>query len=281
MKFSVSSDLSYEVYSPTTFVFNIHVANNNTQQVIEETLVVSPELDNEQFIFKNSDTRLLKIQVPQGSSLSISYRATVEVAHRELDENDLLPPIPVMQLDHEVLPFLFPSRHCQSDKMRTFARKQFGSIKDEFTKVLAINDWVFNHTDYITGVTNSGTSAYDTLIQREGVCKDFAHLGIALCRASEIPARYFTGYAYHLNPPDFHACFEAYIGGHWVFCDPTRLAPLNGMVKIANSKDAAEAAVANFFGNAYCSYLNVQCTAETGFEPALPLNLDRKAVTYQ
>ena len=84
------------------------------------------------------------------------------------------------------------------------------------------------------GSTNSDTSAYDTVTQRAGVCRDFAHLGIALCRALNIPARYFTGYAYELDPPDFHACFECYLGGRWMVFDATRLAHLNGLVRIAH-----------------------------------------------
>jgi transglutaminase-like putative cysteine protease len=72
----------------------------------------------------------------------------------------------------------------------------------------------------VLGTTDANTSAYDTLNQREGVCKDFAHLGIALCRALNIPARYFTCYATNINPPDIHACFEVYIGGQWILFDP-------------------------------------------------------------
>lgn len=90
--------------------------------------------------------------------------------------------------------------------------------------------------EYKRGVTNASTSACDTLLRREGICNDFAHLGIALCRAVVIPARYFTGYAYNLNLPDFHACFEAYVGGQWLFFDPAKLASANGLVKIANEK---------------------------------------------
>jgi transglutaminase-like putative cysteine protease len=106
------------------------------------------------------------------------------------------------------------------------------------------------------------------LLHKAGVCKDFAHLGIALCRALDIPARYFTGYASHLNPPDFHACFEAYIGGHWIIFDPTKLAALNGLVKIANGKDASEAAVASYFGDIKCTQMDIQChPVSTDFIP--------------
>jgi transglutaminase-like putative cysteine protease len=104
--------------------------------------------------------------------------------------------------------------------------------------------------------------------ERAGVCRDFAHLGIALRRASNIPARYFAGYAHGLNPPDFHACFEAYVGGRWLIFDPTRLVPLNGLVRIAHGRDAANASVATIFGPAHSTSVQVSCEpAEAGFKP--------------
>ena len=87
----------------------------------------------------------------------------------------------------------------------------------------------------------AATSAFDTVTQRAGVCRDFAHLGIAFCRALSIPARYFAGYACNMQPPDFHACFEACIGNRWFIFDPTRRAALNGLVRIATGRDAADA----------------------------------------
>jgi len=206
----------------------------------------------------------------------------VDVQYQLINESVLAQHIPIVELNTDVLPYLFPSRHCQSDKLRKLAIKEFGQVPTEYEKVSAINDWIFNNTDYISGATDSGTSAYDTLIQREGVCKDFAHLGIALCRALDIPARYFTGYACNLNPPDFHACFEAYIGGQWIFFDPTKLVPINGLVRIANSVDAADAAVASFFGNTNCTYMNVRCNPlEDDFKPFNSTTGKRRGLSYQ
>ena len=282
MKFNIFCELSYEVFSTATFIFNIQAARTTGQTVTEESLVISPFLSPEEFTLKNSDSRYIKLQAGQGIQFTISYQAVADVQYRVIGEAELLKQIPVIELNTEVLPYLLPSRHCQSDKLRKLATKEFGWIRDEFSRVLAINDWIFNNTDYISGATDSGTSAYDTLIQREGVCKDFAHLGIALCRASDIPARYLTGYAYNLKTPDFHACFEAYIGGQWIFFDPTRLVPPNGLVKIANSKDASDAAVASFFGKTNCTYMNVQCiAADPGFQPFDPALGYREALSYQ
>jgi transglutaminase-like putative cysteine protease len=152
--------------------------------------------------------------------------------------------------------------------LQNLAYKEFGSIENIYSKVLAITDWIYNNVEYVSGSTNSQTSALDTLTERTGVCRDFAHLGITLCRALSIPARYLTCYAYTLQPPDFHACFEAYIGGNWIVFDATRLVPLNSLVKIANGRDAADAAVASIFGNASSTSIFVSCElAEDNFNP--------------
>jgi transglutaminase-like putative cysteine protease len=163
---------------------------------------------------------------------------------------------------------LYPSRYCQSDKLYRLAHNQFGHIKSPFEQVMALTEWINTNVQYLSGSTNVETSAFDTVTEQQGVCRDFAHLGIALCRALTIPARYFTGYAYLLYPPDFHACFEAYLGGEWVFFDATRLMPMNGMVKIAGGRDAADTALANIFGEIELKNINVGCDlAEENFEP--------------
>ena len=175
---------------------------------------------------------------------------------------------PIISLGKNIFPYISPSRHCESDKFIKLSRNEFGVLPTDLERVLAINQWVNANIEYIPGSTNSSTSAYDTYVQREGVCKDFAHLAIALCRAIDIPARYFCAYATNLNPPDFHACYEAYIGGKWIVFDPTKLCSINGLVKIANGRDATELAVASFFGNINCTYMNIQCDPiEDSFVP--------------
>jgi transglutaminase-like putative cysteine protease len=135
----------------------------------------------------------------------------------------------------------------------------------------------------VRGSTNSDTSALDTVIQRTGVCRDFAHLGIALCRAVDIPARYLSGYAYELDPPDFHACFECYIGGAWLVFDATRLAHLNGLVRIGTARDAAEASVASVFGSVQCTQVQVHCglAPKQHFDPVTRQSANRTAVSLE
>jgi transglutaminase-like putative cysteine protease len=90
--------------------------------------------------------------------------------------------------------------------------------------------------------------AFDTVTERVGVCRDFAHLGIAFCRALNIPARFAAGYAYQLNPPDFHAYFEAFLGDRWYLFDPTRLVAKDGLIRIGTGRDAADISFATIFG---------------------------------
>ena len=281
MEFHVFSELQYNVLMPTTFVFNIQVPNTASQSVIQESLVTEPFLQFEEFQLANIDARFVRLQVNKGVNFKISYNATVDLNYKIIDENQLLNTTPVIKLDADVIPYLFPSRYCQSDKLQKLAFKQFGDIQNAYAKVSAINEWIYDNVEYLNGSTNSSTSAYDTLTERAGVCRDFAHLGIALCRALSIPARYFTGYAYNLNPPDFHACFEAYIGGEWLFFDPTKLVPVNGLVKIANGRDAADASVASIFGNTTCVSISVKCeTSDPGFKPYMYTN-KQKGLSYQ
>ena len=112
----------------------------------------------------------------------------------------------------------------------------------------AICNWIFENVDYLAGSSDGSTSAYDTFTLRAGVCRDFAHLGITFCRALGIPARFVSAYGFKLYPQDFHAVFEAYLGGRWYLFDPTRLSPPDGLIRIGVGRDAADTAFATYFG---------------------------------
>ncbi len=267
MKFDITSEIHYQVIEPgSVIILNIHALRSPNQAVLHEEFSIEPYFKAEELLAVQGENRLIRIEIPQATLLTIKYQATVDTAFKVIDFSHL-EPIPVGKLDPQVLPYLYPSRYCQSDKLFRFAGSKFGGIDNTFEQVLALTNWIYLNVEYLSGSTNSQTSAYDTVTEQAGVCRDFAHLGIALCRALNIPARYFTGYAFKLFPPDFHACFEAYIGGDWVIFDATKLAPLNGLVKIATGRDAADTAVASIFGNVLCPYINVSSSVvEPGFE---------------
>lgn len=282
MKFKVHSEVGYSVLSPSTFIFNIHALRTLHQAVLEESLTIDPYLRIEEFRSSSSESRFVRVQALEPMTFKIAYNAVVDTNYTLFDESAEFNAMPVVQLDGDVIPFLFPSRYCQSDKLQRLAYNQFGRYNNVFSQVRAITDWIYENVVYLSGSSNSQTSAFDTITERAGVCRDFAHLGIALCRALSIPARYFTGYAYKLIPQDFHACFEAYIGGHWILFDATKLVPLNGLVKIATGRDAADAALASIFGNVYCNSIVVNCECmQSNFEPFFYNQNSMQGISYQ
>ncbi len=267
MKFEVNASLGYKVTAPTTFIFNLSVLRNLHQQVIEENFIVDPAIQYQELQRSNEGNRFIRMQVMVPMDIFISYRAVVNTSWTVIPQQYQTAEN-VAYLEPSILKYLNPSRYCQSDKLARLANNKFNNIENPYLKVIELTGWINRNVEYLSGSTNSETSAYDTVTQQAGVCRDFAHLGIALCRALTIPARYFTGYAFQLHPPDFHACFEAYLGGKWILFDATGLAPLNGLVKIGSSRDAADVPVASIFGNAENSFMTVECKCiETGFSP--------------
>lgn len=263
MKFKVSSRLEYAIKFPSTLIFNIHAQKNSGQSIVEETFLVTPPVSVEEFYLENGGNRFVRLETGNAPNLTIDYNALVECATEVVPASGV-DPISIAEMDRNAIPYLFPSRYCQSDRLGKLAWDLFGKIADPYQKVVAIDEWIHANVAYTIGSTDSETSAYDTVVQRQGVCRDFAHLGIALCRALNIPARYFSGYAYQLNPPDFHACFECYIGGQWLIFDATRLVPLNGLVRIGTGRDASDAAVASIFGGVQGTKVKVDCQLASG-----------------
>ncbi|WP_207431519.1 transglutaminase-like domain-containing protein [Sabulibacter ruber] len=267
MRFEVSARLDYEVLASSTVLLNIKPLPSANQLLLEETFQATPPARMRELYSETGEKRFCVIEVPDAGNISFSYAAQVETRYQVLP-GEHLTDVPISQMPAQVLSYLSPSRYCQSDRLYKFAAHHFGHLHHAFEKVLAICDWIYAHVEYSGGHTTPQTSAFDTITEQVGVCRDFAHLGVALCRALTIPARYFTCYAYRLQPPDFHACFEAYLGGHWVVFDATRMVPLNGLLKIATGADAAETAFASTFGNLSFQNLQVKVEAlEPGFHP--------------
>lgn len=261
MPFQIKAWLHYEVYERSTVLLGIHALSSRGQSLKGESFVVTPGVSWEELPREPGETRYLRIDTGEASQLDISYAVTARTSC-SLVSFDEIHRIPISQIRHTEISYLFPSRYCQSDRLWRLAMKMFGTIEHPYDQVKAISDWIFENIDYLYGTTNVETSAFDTVTQRAGVCRDFAHLGIACCRALSIPARYFTGYACRMQPQDFHACFEACIGNRWFVFDPTRLAPLDGLVRIATGRDAADASVATIFGRMNLTGMSVSCESD-------------------
>ncbi len=187
-----------------------------------------------------------RLMVPKGK-FQIYTVACVETSD-DIDVDSAAPYVPVEQLPDDVLQFLLASRYCPSDKMYDLASKIVGDAPAGYAQVEAIREWIQTQVRYEYGTTNATTDALEAANQRAGVCRDFAHLGISLCRALTIPARMVVGYLYELEPMDLHAWFEAFVGDRWFTFDATQSAPRGNRITIAYGRDAADVALATQFG---------------------------------
>jgi transglutaminase-like putative cysteine protease len=282
MVFDVACELAYSVKVPSTLILGVHAQRTPGQTILREQFSVEPQLKMTAFTTPETGNRLVRLETEQSTTVAIRYSASVDCDSQTYLAGSVHA-TPVADLEASTVPFLYPSRYCQSDQLGRLARDLFGTISNPHEKVMAITDWIHENVDYVHGSTTSSTSAYDTVTQRTGVCRDFAHLGIALCRALNIPARYFGGYAYEVQPPDFHACFECFIGGSWVVFDATRLAHLNGLVRVSTGRDAADASVASTFGSVTCTGVTVTCALGPNqqFQPIDRNQLDHRGVSLE
>ena len=253
--FRVGCDLNYNVSGPSALIFNVSVVNNSFQRIRTEAFTTEPQLQIEESRSPIEEKRLHRLSAAAGS-LRVQYSATVELSHYT-QPADNVPETPPGALPADVVPYLYPSRYCEADILVRLAQHEFGKLQPGFSRVTAICNWIHDNVEYLRGSTNPHTSAYDTATERAGVCRDFAHLAIAFCRAVAIPARFVAGYAYALDPPDFHAYFEAYLAGRWFIFDPTRLAPQTGLIRIGTGRDAADTSFATLFGPATFSSMKV------------------------
>ncbi|MCK0195441.1 transglutaminase family protein [Ancylobacter sp. 6x-1] len=258
MKFNVASTLSYEVSEPAVFILNVEAAALRNQKILSENLELSPPVALDRHVL-DGGTRLVRAVVEPGT-FTVAYGATVALEMHDADPASVRE-TPVAELPLEVVPFLNPSRYCQSDKLARFAHREFGELAPGHQRVTAICNWIYEHVDYLSGSSDAETSASDTMVQRAGVCRDFAHLGISFCRALAIPARFASCYAWQLDPPDFHAVFECYLDGSWYLFDPTRKAALQGLVRIGVGRDAADAAFCTIHGGAQMTGMEVAISA--------------------
>jgi transglutaminase-like putative cysteine protease len=168
---------------------------------------------------------------------------------------------PMEELPDNVLQFLLPSRYCEADLLGDKAWEIVKDATPGYAQVEVIRQWIHDHFEYAYGTTNSSTSAKDAIASGKGVCRDYAHVGIALCRSLDIPARMVVGYLYDLNPMDLHAWFQAYVGGRWFTFDATQTWPRGNRIIIAYGKDAADVAIATYFANINLTHLSVNVYA--------------------
>ena len=247
-RMAIDSVLEYEVDATSEFVFLIHVADMPGQTLIDESLLVEPRIPYRCYTDSATGNRVMRLQAEAGK-FKVVYRAIVD-RHVESMADDT-PEVAVHDIPTDVLHYVTPTRYCESDELSAAAQSLFGAMAPGLQRVQAISDWVQHNITYLIGSSNALTSAADVYARRKGVCRDFAHLSITFCKALNIPARMVSGYAVFAEPPpDFHAVFEAYVGGRWVMFDPTGMTPVEHVVRIATGRDAKDVAFATIFGPA-------------------------------
>lgn len=255
MLLSAICEITFECSGPTPFILMLRPRSGVAQWVVREEYLLEPVADAVEYVdgFGNLCQRLI---APAGRFM-IHTSAQVRTA-ATIDVHPGTPFTPVQELPDQVLPFLLPSRYCESDQFSAQALDIVGDAQPGYDQVEAIRAWIHREFTYQYGTSTTSTSALDTLQQRKGVCRDFAHLGIALCRSLSIPARMVVGYLHQLEPMDQHAWFEAFMGGRWYTFDATQAVPRGGRISTAYGRDAADVALATQFGPAQLTALLVQ-----------------------
>lgn len=248
--------LEYQISGPSAdFIFNIQPSNYGHQSVVAEELYINQAIPITKHVDASNGNRTLRLRANPGP-LIVRSQSVVEINHL-LIYRDQISEISLGSLPQSTLQFLLPSRYCQSDRFFDIAMREFGSLAPGYTRVQAICEWTQNHLTFTSGASNASTSAIDVLVNRKGVCRDYAHLMIAICRALNIPARFTTGTDFGadaiLGPPDFHAYVEAYIGNRWYLFDPSGTAVPMGMIRLGTGRDAADVPFATIFGSVVSS----------------------------
>ncbi|MGE5616271.1 MAG: transglutaminase-like domain-containing protein [Bacillota bacterium] len=263
IRFDLSIGLDYTVLTPSDFVFIFQPTNTPHQRVTWERLAIDPELPFDEQVVGWPRNRHVRLRAEPGS-LHIHYDAIVDLVHHFELPSDVSE-VPIAQLPAEVLQYVYPSRYCQSDRLAQVAIKEFGNHPPGYERVEAIRAWVQARTKFQVGSSHPGTSALDTYDTCQGVCRDFAHLMITMCRALNIPARLATGLDYGadpaLGPPDFHCYVECYLTDRWYLFDPSGISPRMGLIRIGTGRDASEVAFATIFGSVQWSMPRVRIEA--------------------
>lgn len=244
MRLKIAATLDYRMEEPVDVLLAIEVAPMFDQQLIEDLLTIDGAGPLRTVPAEDGIGR--RTWMNAVGDFRAQYHAIVDVAH-DLGPIAELGIAPRRALPAHVVPYLWPSRYCEADRFEAFVNREFGHV-EAGAKVLAMADWIRDHVDYCPGSSDGTTTAVDTFVSRQGVCRDYAHLLASFARAAGIPARLVSAYAWQLDPPDFHAVVEVWLEEGWHLVDATRLAPPEGLVRIAVGRDATDIAFMTVFG---------------------------------
>src|ERR1700733_3759554 len=262
MQIRLGYSIELETSRPMAVVAVLNVHPSRVKDLLEpDVMQVLPEVPSEAFtdIFGN---RCVRFDAPQGT-LRLSNSTLIE----DSGEPDAVPlgarQVPIEKLPVDVMPFLLASRYCEVDELSALAWQLFGNTPEGWPRVEAILNWVHSEITFGFQFARPTKSAVDVSVERQGVCRDFQHLAISLCRAMHIPARYPTGYLGDIRippvpgPMDFSAWFEVYLEDRWWTCDARHNTPRIGRVLMATGRDAADVAITTTFGQSWLKRFEV------------------------
>ena len=256
MRVEIDVVLDYDLPEPHDVLLQVEVAQMADQRIVGDKLTVS------------SPERLRPVEGNEAvgqrtwaagvGQFHAHYSALVEIDRVVLPIDGLAAADP-RDLPALVVPYLLPSRYCESDKFESLVAQDFGR-HDGGAKILAMRDWIAANIAYVSGASTTDTSASDTFVQRQGVCRDYAHLMTSFARAAMIPARIVSAYAPDVAPPDFHAVVEVWLEDAWHLVDATGMAKAEEVVRIAVGRDATDIAFMTVFGTATFRNQSVRVT---------------------
>ena len=245
MRLLAGCELIVESNENCAVVAMLRPRSGEAQWLISETYAFDPHVRPTEFVdvFGNLCQRFV---VPNGR---MRIRAELEVeTERDIAIAPWAAPAPAILLPDHTLQYLLPSRYCPSDRAFDKAQAIVDAATPRSGQVGAIVEWIRAQIAYRYGVSDASTDALETMDAGAGVCRDYAHVGITLCRSLRVPARMVVGYLYGLEPMDLHAWFEAYLDGRWYTFDPTQSAPRGGRIVVAYGRDAADVAFLTNYG---------------------------------
>jgi len=245
MILNATCEIVFEAATSVPTVLMLHPRSGLGQWIMREEYSLNPHVPVAEYMdaFGNLCQRLV---VPPGPFV-VRSSCTVDVAD-EIDVEMSAGFVPVQTVPESYLQYLLPSRYCQSDLLNATAVSIVGKAAPGYPQVEAIRAWIKKNVRYQYGTSTASTSALDTEKSRVGVCRDFSHLGMALCRSLNIPARMVVGFMKDLEPMDLHAWFEAYVGGRWYSFDATQERPMGNRITVAYGRDATDVALASTYG---------------------------------
>lgn len=246
MEIDINVHLNYELAGPTDLLLQIEAADLPDQKLLSSKLDIS---DTGHFARVPAEDGLgERIWLQADTELRCDYAARVSIDRPALDISALSAVAP-HRLPGEAVRYLMPYRYCPTDEFQSFVVAEFSSFSGG-ARIAAMRDWINSAFSYVPGSSNSQTTALDSFVRREGICRDYAHVLITLARASAIPARFASVYAPGVTPQDFHAVAEVYLDGAWHLVDPTGMAPADTIARIGVGPDASGVAFLSIFGQA-------------------------------